>query len=429
MWRRKMKKLSLVLVMVMILSLAMPLTAGAAGTASLEGPGVVRAGDTITINFCVNGSNIEGAEGTLSYNSGQLTLVGSQQAVGSPWVVEFAGSRFVAYDNDMEKPINGKAVLMALTFKVNAGLAAGTNISVSFADVKVSDGTNETAVGTISYNATLAEPLSNDCELSTMTVGNATISPAFSAGTTSYRADVPFEVSKLNVSATAHDAKASISIDSPTLAVNGTTNVTVTVRAESGATKTYVIAVHRAQDPNFKASTEAALTSITVENFYLSPAFSEGRTNYIVYMPFEFSSLSVSAVNKDAKGSYRIEGNEGLKVGENIVKVIGIAEDGVTEKVYTITVMRGESLEGATDPETEPETEEPTEEPTEETEESAAETETEAPSESETEEEKNQGVENTGIGLPLTLVLSVGCLVIGALLGFLLGRKKSEEVK
>ncbi len=302
---------------------------------------MIRAGDTITLTFNLTGSNMEGAQGTLTYDAAQLELVGSpKQIIAAPWVVEFNGNNMVAYDNDLSAPLNGTKGLFTLTFKVKA-LAVGTQVTVSYTGVKVGylDG-SEDQVGTVSYTATIAQPLSTNNKLSGLTVSNATLSPAFEPNTTGYTASVPFEVSKLEVSATAADGKAKVSISSPDLGPNGVTNVTVTVTAENGSKKVYTIAVTRAQDPNYQPSGNNDLAGIQVDGFLLSPSFSPDRTEYVVWLPYETESIQISGTAADKLGNVTVEGGEALEAGkDNVVKVICVAEDG-TEKVYTVIAKR-----------------------------------------------------------------------------------------
>ena len=101
------KIISILTVLLFCLALMLPVTVSAASaSASLSGPGTVRAGDTITLSFNLNGSGIFGASGTLSYDSSQVTLSGTSQKIGAPWAVEFNGNNFVAYDNNLTNPIN-----------------------------------------------------------------------------------------------------------------------------------------------------------------------------------------------------------------------------------------------------------------------------------------------------------------------------------
>lgn len=354
------KVISILTVLVLTLALMLPITVSAASaSASLTGPGTVRAGDTITLSFNLNGSGIFGASGTLSYDSSQVTLSGTTQKIGSPWAVEFNGNNFVAYDNNLSNPIKGNKTLFTVTFKVKS-VAAGTNIKISYTSVTASDGSADANVGTVTYSKTVAAPLATENNLASLTVSNATISPAFSAGTTSYTANVPFEVSKLNVSATAADGKAKVSVNSPNLTPNGTTKVTVTVTAENGAKKTYTISVKRAQDPNYKASDNNKLSGISVDGFLLSPAFNTDTTQYVVWLPYEATSIKIGGSAADGKASVAVEGGENLAAGQdNPVKVICTAENG-DKKTYTVIVKRAAAHDGSVEelPD-EPSTDEP----------------------------------------------------------------------
>lgn len=414
------RMISLVLIALLCVSLFAMSASAVSATASLTGPGVIRAGDTITLSFNLNATGIFGAEGTLSYNSSQLTLVGTTQKIGSPWVVEFNGNIFAAYDNNLTNPINSNVSLFTVTFKVNAGVAVGTPVQVSYNGIVASDGSTEVSIGTVTYSATVAAPLSTDNSLKSMTVSNATISPAFNTNTTSYTAEVPFSVSKLEIQATANDSKASVSINSPNLTPNGTTNVTVTVKAENGSTRTYTIAVKRAQDPNYVASANNDLSDITVDGFLLSPGFTAGNTSYVIWLPYETESVTVGGTAADSKASVRVEGGSDLKAGQdNEIKVICTAENG-TEKVYTVIAKRAAAHDGSvepTDPPTEPtEPSEPATEPG--TEPSEPDTQPTTPANPDTQEKSG--------GLPWWSLLLVGLagLIIGLALGTAISEKK-----
>jgi len=334
------KSISVLITIILLITLTLPITVSAANaSAELVGPSTVRAGDTVTVSFKLSGKNISGVSGKLSYNSNQLTLTGTSQKISAPWAVEFSGNNFVAYDNNLEKPINSTKTLFTATFKVKS-LAAGTTVKVSLTELKASDGKADVDLGTVSYSKRIAAPLSGNNELSELSVKNATVTPAFSGKTTSYSASVPFEISKLDISAKSVDGKAKVSINNPTLTPGGTTKVTVTVKAENGATRTYTISVKRAQDPNYKPSDDCSLSDITVDGFLLSPKFSTDISEYVVWAPFETESVKISGSAANGKASVTVEGGEKLTAGkDNTVKLICTAENGDI-KEYTVTVKR-----------------------------------------------------------------------------------------
>lgn len=332
------KKLFFVL-MVFCLIITPSIVMAASASATLTGPGTVRAGDTITLTFNLGGSGIYGGSGTLSYDSGQLTLTGTSKKISSPWKVEFNGNRFVCYDNDLTSPLSSRKAIFTATFRVKESIATGTKITVSVTGTTASDGSRDINVGQVSYSTTIAAPLSKNANLSAISVSNATLSPAFSSGRTSYSTTVPYSVKSLNISTTKEDSKAKVSISGNSLSV-GRNTVSIKVTAESGATKTYTISVTREQDPNYVPGNNANLGSITIDNGILSPEFHADKTDYIVYLPYEITSFTAGGKAVDSKAKSVKGETKELTVGDNEFKVTVTAEDGTTKKVYTLTVVR-----------------------------------------------------------------------------------------
>ncbi|MCR3922357.1 MAG: cadherin-like beta sandwich domain-containing protein [Firmicutes bacterium] len=310
-----------------------------AASASLTGPGTVRAGNTITLTFNISGSGILGGSGTLAYDSSQLTLTGISKKIASPWVVDFNGNRFVCYDDKQSSPINSKKAIFAASFKVNNKIATGTKIGVSVTGTTTSDGNTDSNVGTASYSTTIAAPLSQNANVSALTITNATLSPSFSSSRTSYTATVPYTVKSVSISATKADAGAKVSVSGGKSLKVGKNTASIKVTAASGATKTYTITITRKQDPNYVPSNNASLESITLDNGILSPAFNVETTDYIVYLPFEITSITTSGKAVDAKAQSVRGETKVLSLDENETKITVTAEDGTT-KTYKITAVR-----------------------------------------------------------------------------------------
>lgn len=362
-----MKKFAVIfLAAVLLLALAVP--ASAAASCYLSGPEEVRSGDTITVTFHADG-NTTGISGVISYNEDHLVLKEYKQLIGSPWVVEFSGNNFLCYDNSMENPlISGKAIFSA-TFQVKADVAVGTVVKVSAGSVTLSNSQGDQYVGSVSWSKYLSKPRSGNANLAELTVSNATITPAFDPNVTEYKASVPFETTKLKVSATPEDAGAKVTVSNTDLGANKTNEVTVTVTAENGTTKTYRILVWRPQDPNYEPSGVSTLESLAVEGFPISPEFSQDKMDYAVYLPHEVESIQITAKPTDPKAKVEIPTVENIPVGVSTYEVTVTAENG-NIRIFTITTFRAEPFAGPnaipeeTEPATEPETE-PVTEPTE----------------------------------------------------------------
>ncbi len=334
------KVFSVFLVIAVLFSAAAMVSA--AGGASWGGPSVVRAGDTITLTFYAGGG-IYGGSGSVSYDPNILTLEGYTQLIGGDWVLEWGGNNFLFYDNSLSSPINGSSAIFKATFTVNASAPVGVSITVSATGVTLSDGDQDIGIGTVSYNATIAEPLSGNCDLSSLTLGGVSVYPAFSPSVTYYSAAVPYAVSAVSVEAVAAHSGATVSVYNPQLTANATTTVEITVTAENGAKKTYTIGIFREQDPNYVPSSNADLESLFVDGFSLSPAFQKDVTQYYIWLPYEAEQIALSAATEDSKASYTVGQWEQLPAGERTdIPVTVMAEDG-TLKVYTITVFRAPS--------------------------------------------------------------------------------------
>lgn len=243
-------------------------------------------------------------------------------------------------------------------------MPAGTKVTVSATGVTVSDGQKDAALGSVSYSTTIAPPLSGNCNLSSLTVANANITPAFSPSVTSYSASVPFQVSSLQLEPQAEHAGAKVSVSNNKLAAAATTTVKITVTAENGATKTYSIKVTRAQDPNYIKSSNAALKGLQVEGYALSPGFGAEQLQYYVWLPYEAATAKLTAETADTKASVQIDPIPELAPGKGTAVAVTVtAEDG-TQQVYTVTLIRApEDPENFLNPV--PETTDPITEPTE----------------------------------------------------------------
>lgn len=103
-----------------------------------------------------------------------------------------------------------------------------------------------------STTTTVQEPevkKSSEKNLSSLSVSEGTLSPKFSAGTTTYKVDLTNEVKKLTISAKAKDSKARVSGTGEKELKIGENNFTVTVTAEDGSKKTYTISVYVTEKP------------------------------------------------------------------------------------------------------------------------------------------------------------------------------------
>ncbi len=230
--------------------------------------------------------------------------------------------------------------LMNFTFKTKK---IGTT-AVTINNLLVSDTIPNKLTGTVSEGRiTIGERKSNNAFLTSLSVVDRTITPAFNKNTTSYSLTVPNDVSSITVNATKEDTKATITGTGNVNLNVGVNNVNVVVTAEDGSKKTYTIKVTR-QATEVPKSSDNTLSGLNVNGYSLSPAFNKDVTNYTLKVPNAATEVIVNAIKNDSKATVAITGADNLKVGENTVSVVVTAEDG-SKKTYTIKVTREEKTE------------------------------------------------------------------------------------
>lgn len=197
---------------------------------------------------------------------------------------------------------------------------------------------------TYTINVTRKDNRSGNNNLASLGVPAGQLSPAFNKNTLEYSLSVPFSVSSLNVSAAAEDPKAKVSVYNTNLVSEETVDVKVTVTAENGGSKTYTIHTLRGKDPNKVLSTNNYLSNLTISDGLLSPSFSKEQEKYVVYLPYEVENINIDYNVEDTRyATVAKEVPDKLSVGNNLYKYTVTAED-ESQRVYTVTVVRGKSL-------------------------------------------------------------------------------------
>ena len=177
--------------------------------------------------------------------------------------------------------------------------------------------------------------LSDNTDLTSLSLSSGTLSPGFNAATTSYTANVVDTVTAVDVTATAHPG-AGVVIGGGAALHTGSNTVTALVTTADGTTKTYTVTVTRAAAP---LSANADLAGLSLSAGTLSPGFGAATTSYSASVDNAVTGVSVSAPAADAGASVSVNGGSNLSVGANTVTVTVTAANG-TAKTYTINVVR-----------------------------------------------------------------------------------------
>ncbi|MBR5011778.1 MAG: cadherin-like beta sandwich domain-containing protein [Clostridia bacterium] len=244
------KKIITLLVIVCVLLQTFVLTASAAvAKVTLNAPTQANVGDTITVKAIIY-TDVSGGlgsveDGYLTYSSSLLKLT----SYGGETTPDGAGR--VIFDIQPDNK-GSTGVTITLKFKV---LKAGT-ASIKFSGFLVD--WNETMRKSISASKSITiidkSKLPKDANLKAIKLSAGSLSPAFSASTTSYSVKVPYSTTKVVVTPTLSDAKAKWSISGSSSLKVGTNTRVITVTAQNGSTKKYTIKITREPDPDASSS-------------------------------------------------------------------------------------------------------------------------------------------------------------------------------
>jgi hypothetical protein len=201
-----------------------------------------------------------------------------------------------------------------------------------------------TLVYTIKINRA-SDNASDDATLQSIILSDADalLSPAFSPDETEYKVNIRNSVTAINVFATANHSGATVSnnITGKTLVI-GDNLVEIIVVAEDGfTTKTYRVNLVRAGDP---ANDNAFLSNLTVKptTGKFGPAFVSSTLAYADTVISSVTSVNIEYTKVDPKATVTITGtvHKNLQVGSNIIPVVVVAENGIDNKIYNVTIVR-----------------------------------------------------------------------------------------
>ena len=328
-------------------------TAGQGRTISLGTPGSIT---TITI---VLFSQATGDETTYTINV--TRLLSSDNNLSALGVTP--GNLNPPFDPDIEDyTVNVGVLVDSVTVSatksdpnavMSGSVSAGAGTASGQATIQLGGPGSSTAVsitvtapnGTPKTYRITVNRLSNDDNLSVLTVTPGPLSPAFVSTTLAYTVDVATGITEVTVTATKSDPNAVLSgsIADPgagqatgqaiiPLGGPGTaTPVTITVTAPNGNSKTYSITVNRAAP-----SSDNNLSVLTVSPGTLDPAFASGTLIYIVNVTTNVEEVTVSATKSDpdAVMSGDVTAGTGIAAGQATIPLDGPG----TSKVVSITV-------------------------------------------------------------------------------------------
>ena len=349
--------LGTVILIVLILS-SLAINSFAAGSFSVTSSRSLNVGETSSITISANECG-----GKFIISSSDSSVVSISQS--SIWVETGSDSVSIVAKGVGTATITVTADNVASTdgeTEITGSRYCSVTVSKGGSSGGSTSGGNTTKKPTTNNNTTTKpteEKKSTDSTLGSLSIAEGAITPEFNKDVKEYAITVPNEVTKLNITATPTDSKATVSVTEYEELKEGENAITITVTAEDGTTKSdYVLKVTRQRK-------ELALQKLVIKytnqngevvEVPLTPEFVSSTHEYsIENLEYWVKALDIEALANIEGATVEIIGADSLKEGENVITItvkniitVEATEEGTEPaeqeetKTYTIRFNRNE---------------------------------------------------------------------------------------
>lgn len=321
------KKIIFELAIIIGILFAMTIKSNAASLSISTSKSSVSPGESFTVTVSVSGG-AGYVSATASNGSGSMgsTFLDNESksftcTAGSSGRVTISASGVIAdysTENDEQKSAS-KTVSIVQPNKSTGGNSNGG--SSNGGNTTKKPNTNNSTKPT----ETKEEKKSTDSTLSSLSIAEGAITPEFNKDVKEYAITVPNEVTKLNITATPTDSKATVSVTEYEELKEGENTITISVTAEDGTTKTdYVIKATRQRK---ELALEKLIIKYTNQNgevveIPLTPEFISNVYEYsIETLEYWVKNLDIEALANIEGATIEISGADLLKDGENVITI------------------------------------------------------------------------------------------------------------
>lgn len=286
-----------------------------------------------------------------------LPNVISTDEIETNWTSYYNGKKGLVVTKNDQNDLNSN-----ITFKISEQAVLGTEYNIGLINIEASD--NEHKIINIDNVYSKVKIVSDDNNLSNLTITNGSLSPKFNKNKTTYTATVNSE--KTTVTAIPASSTAKVAGNIGEIKLNyGINKLNITVTSELGTTRTYTITITRplpitanttnnnktnnngSSNNNTTTSnnnktdsskeTNASLNNLKVKGHYIE--FSPNKFNYKLKVKNSITSIDITAIPTNSKAKVEIEKPDTLEVGENNITITVTTEGGTICK-YQLVVIR-----------------------------------------------------------------------------------------
>ena len=204
--------------------------------------------------------------------------------------------------------------------------------------------TSEDKTKTTTYKLVINRTCDSDTTLKNIAISSGKLNPSYVASTRSYNVDVTKDIDKITINAVKNNETQKVTGVVKDYALKfGENKFTITVVAENGNSKDYIVTVNR-QDTR---STNNNLKSLEIEEGKLNKEFKSDVLEYQMKVLYDVTKLNIKYETEEEHAKVEVLGDVNkLKENENVITLKVTSEKGDV-KEYKLVVTRlkeGETL-------------------------------------------------------------------------------------
>lgn len=334
--------------LLLLINIYEPIISNAITTATVyleSNKSIIEKGEEIEISF-----NIKD-QATAAYNANIYFDETKFEFISGPENINVNGNRIIIvwYDpqggNGSKQGELGKMVFRAKedgisSFVIDGEFFSdkGQLIQTNFEEVAVQIGKEETNLEMQERQEQGTSTQSSNANLQSLRLDKEGMVPVFKSDVYEYDLIISNDINNLDVLAIAENPNAQIEIMGNVGLKEGLNLIKINVISEDKTqNKVYTIKVTKTANVD---SANTNLETLAIENVSLTPPFDTTTTQYKAEVSNETTNLKVLAIPENESAKAEISGNGDLKEGNNIISITVTAPNGITQRVYQVSVYK-----------------------------------------------------------------------------------------
>lgn len=337
----------------LIINIYNPIISSAMTTATVyleSNKSIIEKGEEIEISF-----NIKD-QATAAYNANIYFDETKFEFISGPENINVNGNRIIIvwYDpqggNGAKQGELGKLVFKAKedgisNFVIDGEFFSekGQSIQTNFEAVQVQVGKEESNLEMQERQEQGTSTQTSNANLQSLRLDKEGMVPAFKSDIHEYDLTISNDINNLEVLAIAENPNSQIEIMGNTGLKEGLNLIKINVISEDKTqNKLYTIKVTKTANEEV-ANTN--LETLAIENVLLTPPFDDTTTQYNAEVSNETTNLKILAIPENESAKAEISGNGDLKEGNNLISITVTASNGITQRVYQVSVYKRNAQE------------------------------------------------------------------------------------